>query len=434
MNVAISEVVVGKRMRAVGNVAELAASIKEVGLLNPITITKDKRLVAGAHRLKACKELGWKTISAITVTLDDLDREMAEIDENLIRNELTQLEQCLQIARRKEIYEIKHPETKKGTAGGKASGRSRRGEKRTKETVSFVRDTAKKTGKTKRTVSTKASVGEKLGKKAAKIAGTVIEDSQKDLLMLANIKDEEKQDAIIEKIASGEAKNVTEAARQVKTDEASAERMEAAATVEISDSIIVGDFWENADKVADGSLALIFTDPPYSKEAEADFPHLADFAAKKLARGGSILFYLGHLQLPAAFKAFEGKLRHWWTCACVHAGNTSVMNFYGVRVGWKPMLWFVKESRFDIQNIVTDTVSGKTEKDRHEWQQAEEEALYWIEKLCPADGIVCDPFLGSGTTAAAAKKLNRQWIAFEKKQETAIDASMRLKGENDQTL
>lgn len=433
MNIPIEEIIVGKRLRVAGDVTALADSIKDIGLLNPITVTKDKKLVAGAHRLKAFKQLGRKTIPAVYVTLDELDRELAEIDENLIRNELTQLEQSLQIDRRKEIYEIKHPETRKGAQGGGRNGKGTR-TKTEKPTIGFSVDTAQKTGKALSTIKNKAAIGKKLKKKAAKIKGTAIEDSQKDLLMLAKIKDEEKQDAIIEKIVSGEAKNVTEAARQVKADEAGAERLEAAATIEIPDNIIVGDFWENANKVADGSLALIFTDPPYSKEAEIDIEHLAKFAANKLARGGSVLFYVGHLQLPAAFKAFDGKLRHWWTCACVHAGGKDLMVHYGVRVGWKPMLWFVKESRLDTQNIVMDTVSGATEKDRHEWQQAEQEALYWIEKLCPADGIVCDPFLGSGTTAAAAKKLNRQWVGFEKKPETALDASERLEGGNDQTV
>ena len=104
------------------------------------------------------------------------------------------------------------------------------------------------------------------------------------------------------------------------------------------------------------------------------------------------------------------------------------MNQYGIRNGWKPVLWFVKGTRHDPTQIVCDTVSGAKEKTHHDWQQAQSEAEYWIEKLCPKDGIVCDPFLGGGTTGAAAQKLGRQWIGFEINPETAKIAASRLGG------
>ena len=69
-------------------VRELAASIAWLGLLHPITVTQDDRLVAGAHRLEACKQLGWKTITCLRLDGESLQMELAEIDENLIRNEL----------------------------------------------------------------------------------------------------------------------------------------------------------------------------------------------------------------------------------------------------------------------------------------------------------------------------------------------------------
>ena len=43
------------------------------------------------------------------------------------------------------IYEALHPETKKGTAGGKVGGRGRK--KIASDNVSFATDTAAKTGK-----------------------------------------------------------------------------------------------------------------------------------------------------------------------------------------------------------------------------------------------------------------------------------------------
>jgi ParB family transcriptional regulator, chromosome partitioning protein len=45
-----------------GDLAGLAESIEDIGLLNPITVDENGRLLAGARRLAACKRLKWKTI------------------------------------------------------------------------------------------------------------------------------------------------------------------------------------------------------------------------------------------------------------------------------------------------------------------------------------------------------------------------------------
>jgi ParB family chromosome partitioning protein len=45
-----------------GDIPALAASIRKFGLLRPVLITPDNRLIAGRRRLEACKLLGWKTI------------------------------------------------------------------------------------------------------------------------------------------------------------------------------------------------------------------------------------------------------------------------------------------------------------------------------------------------------------------------------------
>jgi ParB family chromosome partitioning protein len=54
---------VGKRHRRnLGDIESLAASIADIGLLHPITVDEDGRLLAGARRLAACKQLDWKEI------------------------------------------------------------------------------------------------------------------------------------------------------------------------------------------------------------------------------------------------------------------------------------------------------------------------------------------------------------------------------------
>src|SRR5437773_12375629 len=105
MKFRIADIKVVDRKRKAGDISQLAASIKEVGLLNPIVILPDGTLVAGLNRLEACKSLGWEEIEANIRELDGLHAELAEIDENLIRNELAVIQRAKQVARRKEIYE-----------------------------------------------------------------------------------------------------------------------------------------------------------------------------------------------------------------------------------------------------------------------------------------------------------------------------------------
>lgn len=88
----VSKVKVPKRLRQVDQdkVDELAKSILEIGLITPIVINRDV-LVCGNHRLEAFKQLGIKQIPYTVksdTTKEDQDL-LIEIDENLVRNELT---------------------------------------------------------------------------------------------------------------------------------------------------------------------------------------------------------------------------------------------------------------------------------------------------------------------------------------------------------
>ena len=196
----------------------------------------------------------------------------------------------------------------------------------------------------------------------------------------------------------------------------------------VDEHVLVGDFRAHAASIPDGSVSLIFTDPPYDRKASLMLPDLGAFAAAKLVEGGSLLCYVGQTQLPTALDAFREHLRYWWTIAIVHeTGHFTVMREYGVNACWKAMLWFVKSTRADKVTVVNDVLSGGREKTHDPWQQAEPEAAYWIEKLCPPEGIVCDPFLGGGTTAMAAAKLQRHWVGMEIDPQKALIISARLR-------
>src|SRR6516162_8097907 len=56
----IDSIRVGPRHRRdMGDIAGLAASIAELGLLHPVVIRPDGFLIAGERRLRAARKLGW---------------------------------------------------------------------------------------------------------------------------------------------------------------------------------------------------------------------------------------------------------------------------------------------------------------------------------------------------------------------------------------
>lgn len=88
IEVAIEHVVVQDRFRKdFGDIDGLAASIKELGLLQPIGIDSGYRLVFGERRLRACKQLGQDKIKVRFVNLDSLLK--GELAENEFRKDFT---------------------------------------------------------------------------------------------------------------------------------------------------------------------------------------------------------------------------------------------------------------------------------------------------------------------------------------------------------
>jgi len=80
----IDSITIGKRHRNdVGDIASLAASIRDVGLLHPPVITPDGTLIAGERRIRACESLGWTRVDVRVVDLDNVTR--GELAENVER-------------------------------------------------------------------------------------------------------------------------------------------------------------------------------------------------------------------------------------------------------------------------------------------------------------------------------------------------------------
>ncbi len=142
----------GRREATSEDVQRLSESIAEVGMMNPITVTADHTLIAGLHRLEAAKKLGWTEVECRVSDMDALHTELAEIDENVIRTGLSDLELSELLARRKKIYETLHPATIARNLPGHASNYESSSDKLTGERKPFSQDTAEKMGVSPRTV------------------------------------------------------------------------------------------------------------------------------------------------------------------------------------------------------------------------------------------------------------------------------------------
>ena len=192
----------GRREADQEAVQKLADSISKVGLLNPITVDQEYTLIAGLHRLEAAKRLGWTEIKCTVCNLEGLEAELAEIDENFVRKDLSDDEFRELLLRRKEIYESLHPETKHG--GDRKSEKIKRAKCALDPAPSFIEDTAEKLSVHPATVRREIQTAKNLTAEAK----TVLRDSdvkltKKDTLKLSRLPPEQQEDAATQ-LAAGE--------------------------------------------------------------------------------------------------------------------------------------------------------------------------------------------------------------------------------------
>lgn len=203
-------------------VKRLADSITILGMLEPIGCTRKRRLIYGRHRLDAYKLLGRTKIETTVLDMDDIKAEMAMIDENVCRSDLSVSRKAQQMLRRKELYLAMFPDTKHGGAPGKPGGgkvarstaenHQENGQKaKEPDSVSFVQATAEATGKSKTIIKEEVAIGKAISPEVAEIIeGTPIANNKSELKKLGKLAPDEQRLAA-EAIKAGEAKTVAEA-------------------------------------------------------------------------------------------------------------------------------------------------------------------------------------------------------------------------------
>ena len=366
----------------------LVEDIRDHGLREPIFLHTDGRILDGRNRYRACELLGITPPHRIWSARNGETETAFVVSMNLHRRHLNAFQRIELVLRLKDKLLQKGKENQKWH-GETAPGRK----KSLSTTLSKVIDTRKE---------------------VARLAGASEGTSNKSEFIINNADAETKQSLRAGKKTINSA--YLETKNKIKTEKRDKERKQIAKKIKDIDlkEFIHGDFREVAKTIPDGSVDLIFTDPPYDLKSRSLYGDLAVMAQKKLVKGGSLVVYGGQLDLPGTLDWIVPHLRYWWTLSINMTGRAHThMNEYGVIVKWKALLWFVKGTRGNKETFVEDLVESKKEKSFHPWQQGIQEALYYIEKLVPKDGFVFDPFCGGGTTAFACKELKRRVLTCD---------------------
>jgi hypothetical protein len=165
--------------------------------------------------------------------------------------------------------------------------------------------------------------------------------------------------------------------------------------------------------VKPASIDLIVTDPLYEKKSLPLWGELAKFAAKTLKPGRLLLAYTGIQYLPDVMDLLRQHLTYHWTIGLFCQGTRPIHRMLNVSMKWRPVFVFSNGPAKKHQFITDAFQSARPEKQWHEYQQSLPPIQFYIERLTKPGQLVCDPFLGSGTTAVACRNLGRRFVGCD---------------------
>ena len=241
--------------------------------------------------------------------------------------------------------------------------------------------------------------------------------------------------------------------------------------------ILHGDTIEMLNSLPENSVDLIFADPPYNLQLQGDlwrpnmtkvdavdddwdkfssFEQYDEFsrrwltAARRVLKDTGTIWVIGSYHNIYRIGAIMQNLDFWFLNDVVWIKTNPMPNFRGVRFAnaHETLIWASKMrgARYtfnhhamkafnDGKQLRSDWVlpiaSGgerlKVDGKKAHSTQKPEALLYRVILASSNPGdVVLDPFFGSGTTGAVAKKLHRRWIGIEREQKYIAVAQKRI--------
>lgn len=447
-------------------VERLKDSIREIGLLHPITLDERFNLLAGLHRLTAVRELGLTSIEVMIKNTAKLKRELIQIEENLVRYDLNQLQRSEQLARRKDIYLLLYPETKRGGYG--------RGRAKENGADAFSLVASTQTGKALRTVQEDLQIASIDERVKEVIRGMPIANQKKDLLKLSRLEPAE-QLSVVKQLVPGKVDRF-EYALSVARSKRKRKLERTPASVEL----ITGDSFRLVAKLKKETVNLIVTSPPYNvgKEYETKtsirqflkpYHDLAQHLYRILHPAGSLCWQVGRAgTLPLDIPFYEiftkaGFVLQNRIVWIFHHGMGTSKRFSN---RYECLLWFTKSAKFHFnldpirapqkypqrkyydgpsKGLISSHPLGGNPSDV--WQIAhvqnihpeklEHPAQFPVEliercvlSMTEPGNTVLDCFSGVGSSGVAAIRHGRKYIGIEKSRRYHAIASKRLAAKN----
>lgn len=176
--------------------------------------------------------------------------------------------------------------------------------------------------------------------------------------------------------------------------------------------------------IADNSIDLIFTDPPYPKEYLMCYQWLALEAMRVLKPGGFLIAMSGGLFLNRIYRMFDDAgLTYFYEMTHKHGNGNSPTVWtghnerdtpYPIVARTKPIIVYSKGKAWpSIGGVMNFFESQGGSKKYHHWGQDVESARYYIDYFSNLGDIVLDPFVGGGTTPIACDLIGRKCLAFD---------------------
>ncbi|GMO58932.1 MAG: adenine-specific DNA-methyltransferase CcrM [Rickettsiales bacterium] len=244
-------------------------------------------------------------------------------------------------------------------------------------------------------------------------------------------------------------------------------------------TIINGDCIQELKKIPDNSIDLVFADPPYNMQLKnelyrnngtkvdgvddqwdkfASFEEYDNFCiewlkeCKRILKNTGTIWVIGSYHNIFRVGNIMQNLGYWILNDITWYKTNPMPNFLGTRFtnATETLLWCSKDENckkftfnYDIMKqynsgkqmtsvwqiglcIGNERIKGEDGKKAHSTQKPEELLKRVILSTTKANDIVLDPFFGTGTTGAVAKKLGRNFIGIEKEKKYIDVAKKRI--------